>query len=959
MIGLKPVIADMMQGLRKTEMNYSKTFRVVWVITKSIGITCHMLTPIIIVTAALYLTRFVDGLSPVEIFTTLAFVSLTAFPMLRLMNSYSLFTPMLGCFQRIQAYLLLGERQDDRETISDLVLRMSESTEKDHSRYSALEVKNSRVQRPSIELQLPQPPIVFVDASITAAVGKVPLLKNVNISITRAEIAVVVGRTGSGKTTFLRSILGEAPAISGLIYVERRQIAYCDQSPWLKSISIRENIIGDQPYERDWYETVLHACLLNEDLRQLPNSDQTAAGNGGTNLSGGQRQRVALARAVYSRAPLLVLDNVFSSLDRPTADIVFCRLFTADGLFKRIGSTVIMTTHAVEYIKTADRILMIENDGSVRSLSNVADAWHNQTEVKELIKAKPNEPDLEDTPPTQDQITSQCSVARNNPVSEKMSCPRQQGDLRLYSYYLASASKWTWSIWLLTIVIDTATERLPDIFIRIWVDHAPKDKFWLLGYILLGCSHFIWSAITLSIYHLQIVPATSESLHRKLVDTVMECTLSFLSSTNSGSILNLFSQDMTLVSQDLPSSFYLFVYFCCLTLLDVAIITSGSTYAASVIPFIFAFLYLIQYFYLRTSRQIRHLDLEAKTPLYTQFTELAAGLLHIRSFGWHAKYLSQSLAILDFSQRPFYYMFCIQRWLTLVIDLSVLGIATVLVSTALCIKDTTTQGAIGLALLNLVNFGVVIGRLVEVWVSLETSLGAISRIRSFAENTPIEQDREQASLPPGCLKQGAIQIIDVTSTYNGKSSLILTLLNFLDYTGVVRIDGIDLLDIPRQALRSIITTIPQDLVELPGSVRHNILPDTISTASDKSQNGPLNEVLDKVGLVDYIASRGGLDAPLADMGFSHGQRQLLSLARAMLHKLENDSSILLVDEATSSLDVETARVMQQVIEEAFRNCTTITISHQPETLKNADLVVEIDDGRIVSIAERRASRGSR
>lgn len=205
-----------------------------------------------------------------------------------------------------------------------------------------------------------------------------------------------------------------------------------------------------------------------------------------------------------------------------------------------------------------------------------------------------------------------------------------------------------------------------------------------------------------------------------------------------------------------------------LTVTDAGIISSGTSYMATVIPFICVLLYILQYFYLRTSRQIRHLDLEAKTPLYALFTELATGLTHIRGFGYNIKYLHQSFVLLDFSQRPFYFMFCIQRWLCLVADLIVLGIATALVSFALCTtgQGTASQGSMGLALLNLVNFGVVISGLIEDWRFLETSLGAISRIRSFVQTTPTEQKRcSELELPSGCLQRGAIEMKDVTSTY--------------------------------------------------------------------------------------------------------------------------------------------------------------------------------------------------
>lgn len=164
---------------------------------------------------------------------------------------------------------------------------------------------------------------------------------------------------------------------------------------------------------------------------------------------------------------------------------------------------------------------------------------------------------------------------------------------------------------------------------------------------------------------------------------------------------------------------------------------------------------------------MRRLNLESKTPLYTQFTEITAGLAHIRSFGWHIQCLSQSLQLLDYSQKPFYYMFCIQRWLGLVSDLCVLGVATILVSVALCVQSTTSQNAIGLALLTVIQFGDSIITLINTWINMETSLGAIARIRSFAQDTPSEEDHSGAgtALPSSCLKRGSVEMFEVTATY--------------------------------------------------------------------------------------------------------------------------------------------------------------------------------------------------
>ncbi|POR35874.1 ABC transporter, transmembrane domain, type 1 [Tolypocladium paradoxum] len=426
----------------------------------------------------------------------------------------------------------------------------------------------------------------------------------------------------------------------------------------------------------------------------------------------------------------------------------------------------------------------------------------------------------------------------------------------------------------------------------------------------------------------------------------------------------------------------------------MAVIASGAKYVAAVIPFFAVALYFLQKYYLRTSRQIRLLDLESKSPLYTQFTETAAGIQHIRAFGWHEEFLAHSLELLDYSQKPYYYMYCVQRWLTLVLDLCVLCIAVTLVAIGLNFTNTTTQGAIGLALISVIGFSEGLSLLINSWTELETSLGAIARLRSFVDETPTEQDPrgEQArELPDNWPSHGKIELQGVSARYNasddasrpvldgisaviqpgqkvgivgrtgrltydfvnsGKSSLILTMLNLLHcYSGSVKIDGIDISQIAsRQQLRSRITTLAQDPIELPGSVRSNLVP--FASANPQTAGADEAAVIDalsRVGIWEHISSHGGLDADLAAMGLSHGQKQLLCLARAVLHNASTGSRVVLVDEATSSVDGETDARMQAVMSEAFAGCTLVVVAHRLETIQDADVVLELDAGRLVQL----------
>ena len=173
---------------------------------------------------------------------------------------------------------------------------------------------------------------------------------------------------------------------------------------------------------------------------------------------------------------------------------------------------------------------------------------------------------------------------------------------------------------------------------------------------------------------------------------------------------------------------------------DIAIISSGAKYMLIVIPvFLYAF-YGIQSFYLRTSRQLRHMDTEARAPLNTQLLQAASGIRHIRSFQWTADFKWQSFGFVDHSQKPFYYLFCIQRWLALVLDLTTCLIAVVVVSLAIVFRTRTSESAVGLAMLNLISFSRNMAEFVENCVNVETSLGGVSRIRTFCSETPQEPE---------------------------------------------------------------------------------------------------------------------------------------------------------------------------------------------------------------------------
>ncbi|KAK3185575.1 hypothetical protein K4F52_005675, partial [Lecanicillium sp. MT-2017a] len=958
MMGIESKIADFTQKLREVEIFFSKKARSLNVVIFACTPIAYAFTPISVIAAGVFWTKFTGGLKATPTFTTLGFTSMAIDPMLTLLTSWPQIGSLLASMGRIEEFLQLEEKRDSRDV---------------HG-----ETNNEPVEE-VVRQDIEKFPIQFLNAFIAPSDSQDGIVR-VDVVIECGTLTIVVGVTGCGKSTLLKAVVGEANVIQGCIYISQKHIAYCGEEIWIRNISIRDNIIGECIFEEIWYNRVVHACLL-ADVDEFPNGDLTLAGSGGSNLSGGQKQRLALARGLYARPRVLVMEDMLSAVDRPSVTVIMERLFgESTGLLRRLGTTVVMATHSSDHLDKADAILTIDANG-----------------VGTLEKSKPAIEEYAETHLTQrndraisDGATEDVSAARHYraapPKQEVSTSLRPQADSSLWKFYLGSMSKVIFGLWILMNAIGAVFERGPDIFIRIWIERAPESKTWFVGYAMLGVASMVSTATLTWILLLRLVPESSERLHRTLVDTVMHSTLSFLTHTDSGSLLNRFSQDMSLISQELPIAMLLFVNTTFLGLTDLGIIFAGTRYAFAVLPFAAIAFFIIQLYYLRSSKQMRLLDLEAKTPLYTILTEMSDGLSHIRAFGWESFYYSKGLANLDYSQKPYYCMFCIQRWLVLVVGLCVVGISTSLVAFALTFS-VGSQEALGLSMLIAMKVSTVVADVIEFWVGLETSLGSVSRLASFFRETPpetAEDDETTAFVPENWPHRGDIEMVHVNSQYStatidedgnrqgvalhdvstnieggtkvgivgrtgsGKSSLFLTLLNCLEYTGEVTIDGIEISSIPRHVLRSRITTIAQDLMSLPCSIRDNVVP----WEMDKPPNERLDDAvvvaaLGRVGLNEHILARGGLSADIEDVGLSNGQKQLLALARAIVHNGQTGGKVVLVDEATSGIDADCEEKMQAVMSDVFEDCTVLTIAHRFTTMDSAGMLLEMSDGHLV------------
>lgn len=207
----------------------------------------------------------------------------------------------------------------------------------------------------------------------------------------------------------------------------------------------------------------------------------------------------------------------------------------------------------------------------------------------------------------------------------------------------------------------------------------------------------------------------------------------------------------------------------CTCLVKLIILAVVAKYLAIVIPFAAVLVYMTQKFYLRTSRQLRFLDIEAKAPLYTHFLELVSGAATVRAFRWQQSFNTACINLLNISQGPVYLLYCVQQCLGFFLDMLVAALAVILVATVVFLREKFDPGDVGVALVMVMTFNSVLIQLVKDWTNMETSIGAVSRVKEYTATTALEENDAadpKPSLPAQWPSAGAIEISDVTASHS-------------------------------------------------------------------------------------------------------------------------------------------------------------------------------------------------
>ncbi|KAK5996708.1 ABC transporter FGM5 [Cladobotryum mycophilum] len=967
--GMTNPAAALVQHEREEDLRVGERSRMLIAISASISQLPSAVAP------ALAFAFGPHAMGETRAFTALSFLALLTSPLMVVLQSIPIIAACVACLRRIKLFLIKVARVDGR--LLERVDGVSDNTQnKDVAKEAFVAVQNG---------------------SFGWSAEK-SVLKDVNLSLPKSSFTFVVGPVASGKSTLCRALLGEVPYAQGNVILRSDKLAYCDQTPFVFNATIMENIVGFSSYDAARYADVIHAAMLNEDLGILPAGDQTIIGSKGVSLSGGQRQRVSLARALYHDADILVLDDVFSGLDGSTQDQVCQAVFGLNGLLRKRGTTVLICTHSTHSLPAADYIVSLSTDGTIVDQGSVVEIFQDEERSRrvglvgapdfiaklETSDAKTSEMAIETT----NTVTASTSRARIEPPVTKAPpapVPSQTVDMDVYRHWLSTIGPLPLVFYFILILGIGFCSNFPTIWVKLWsadsVSANPEHSFafWMGIYALFGSGVVICVFPAGIIVLRTAVRLSGTTLHHTAIETVMHSSLRFLTSTDVGKILNLFSQDMNIMDTQLPRMVNNMCICLFIAIGQAVVIAVSSGWLAISYPFFMALLWAVQRVYLPSSKRLRILDLESKTPLYTNFLDTVSGLPTIRAFGWFPHQLARNNALLDDSQRPSYLLAMAQQWLTLTMNMIVAILAVILV--VLATQLGSEAGNVGAGLVTLITLGATLTTIVVAYTGLETSLGAISRLKSFGEDTEQEDPKREDLVPDKSWPMsGRVQLQDMEASYDGtdkvlkgltltveagqkvsicgrtgsgKSSVLSLLLRLIDplptNASPILIDDHPLSTIDRTALRERIISASQDAIFLPKGTSFKTNLDPWAMASDAE----CNTVLRDLDLAAVVEAKGGLDAAVNGAELSAGQKQLFSLARAVLRRrvkqreTNTDGGLLLLDEITSSADAETERRVQRVLDEEFSAYTMVMVTHRREMAMACDRVIVLDAGKVV------------
>ena len=885
-------------------------------------------------------------------------------------------------------------------------------------------------------------------------------LRQLSLDFPNNELSVISGRTGSGKSLLLASILGEAEILSGSIQVPRAppaserfdeqanagnwyvqgSLAFVAQIPWVENATIKDNILFGLPLDEVRYQKTLSACALRKDLQMLPDGELTDIGANGVNLSGGQKWRVSLARAIYSRASILILDDIFSAVDANVGRQLFEEALNGE---LGQGRTRILVTHHVALCLPKAKYTVLLGDGSALHAGTVEELRQSGSlktilaqDVEEQQGADeeaqvPAVLEVEDGGGLQHitKLRSRTwSMAKRDTKSDQGNAPkkftedekREQGAVKytVYAAYVrASGGLSYWLFLLLVFAVCLLVILGRSWWISIWTRSYHSEAVFVLEHIrpqtylrhlkkqvtavkvdaniwfYLGV-YLAWSlgqgVIGTSRYFLAFLGSiwASKDLFQQLTYVVLRAPLRWLDTVPVGRVLNRFTADFNMIDSTISLNLAFMTHN---VMQVIAVVIAGVFVSPWMTAFALLLLMICMHYahvYLTGAREVKRLESIYKSPIFESFGAALTGISTIRAFDKAEAYVERIYGRIDSYAQAYWHLWLFNRWISF--RLNMVGAVFATITAALIASTHGIDASLaGFALSFALQYTAALVWALRSYADVELDMNAVERIVEYS-NLPVE-DQSGDPAPAAWPSEGCLEVANLVVGYAadlppvlkgltfsikrnqrigvvgrtgaGKSSLTLALFRFLEAReGVVLIDGIDISKLKLQDLRSRLAIIPQDPVLFSGTVRSNL------DIFDQHTDAELQDALERVYLVSRpsvpSSKPGGTTTPDTNtnefgkltsqvseggLNLSQGQRQLLCLARAIVSR----PKIMVLDEATSAVDMRTDGLIQRSIREEFQDSTLIVIAHRLSTIADFDKILVMGDGKVLEYDEPR------
>uniref|UniRef100_A0A7M4EP79 ABC-type glutathione-S-conjugate transporter n=1 Tax=Crocodylus porosus TaxID=8502 RepID=A0A7M4EP79_CROPO len=829
----------------------------------------------------------------------------------------------------------------------------------------------------------------------------------INLSVLEGNLLAVVGQVGAGKSSLLATLLGELQKLEGHVSV-KGTVAYVPQQAWIQNASVEDNILFGKEMDDSWYNRVIHACALHPDLETFPAGSRSEIGEKGINISGGQKQRVGLARAVYQKAAIYLLDDPLSAVDAQVGQHIFEQVIGPNGLLKE--KTRILVTHTISILPYVDNIVVlvdgeISEMGCYQELLQkngvFADFLYSYSSAQEEEAY-----DLPGNPHMQIICTllnhfvvflysdrslkasterssyrairqDRAPTAASKDVGRLIEGEKTQHGRVNTSIYLDYLKAMGSPVCLYIILLFTCQQTASfcrGYWLSKWADDPVNNGtqkhtelrvgvFGVLGVIQAIGKFGSTAAVLLG------GTIASRKLFRQLLENIARSPMMFFEQTSIGNLLNRFSKEMDAIDSVIPDKLKSLLGFL-FNLLEIYIVIVLATPIAVVAIVPLTVLYAaFQNFYVATSCQLRRLEAASRSPIYSHISETFQGSGVIRAYKAQQRFISQNDFRVDENQRMCFPGVVADRWLAA--NLEFLGNSIVLFAALFAVinKKQLTPGIAAFSISYALQITGILNWMVRSWTEIENNVVSVERVKEYS-TTPKEAPwtQEAKSQSQAWPTEGRIEFRNYSLQYRpnlelalknititirgqekigiagrtgaGKSTLAVGLLRLVEAAeGEISIDGINIAHIGLHDLRTKITIIPQDPILFSGSLRMNL--DPLNTYCDADIWTALeltqlkNFVLNLPDQLNYECSEQGEN-------LSIGQKQLLCLARALLRK----TKILVLDEATASVDVEMDLHIQSMIRTQFKECTVLTIAHRVNTILDCNRILVLENGQI-------------